>query len=309
MMRGIRQLQLIGVAVGNAARQGVTSAALVLLAAACAPSAMPLGPDAEPADDARPLPTADAHMAADAAPSPDPDAGPDAGPTADGGLSPDATPAPDAAADDDAAPAPYRHTVVIDGANDFSEAHDAFATTSASYAAYVSWDDTHVYVGYQGGDIGSGDGKRWLMVYFDRDPGASTGAAVGERYNTQQPGFPTGFGAEYYFRWKASNDFQDVQAFAADTWSDTGVVPSTYQSGTFVETAIPRAALGDPAALGVVALMLNETDLAEGAYAGLYADAFTDDYYDADIAPIPIAAYLRVDFASSAPPNAAANQR
>jgi hypothetical protein len=203
----------------------------------------------------------------------------------------------------DASPGAYRATIAIDGIDDFPP-EAALATTTSSYTAHVAWDDENLYVGYSGPDIAGGDPTKWLFVYLDVDPGAATGAAFGEQYNNQRPAFPTGFGAERYFRWKASNDFQDVRAYERGAWTatpSTGV--ATYRTGAYVETAIPLALLGAPASIGVVTFMLDEQTLDEWTWAGLYAASFTDGYYDTMVGPIPIGAYLQVDFASPLAPN------
>ncbi len=287
----IGQLELAFVAKSNAARQ-LVACALFAAAPACAAGSMS---DA----DGAPQPSIDAYVTPsyDAAP-PAPDA-----------AATDAAPSTDGAPKVDGAPTPYRNTITIDGVNDFVSLDETFTTTSAGYGAYVAWDDTNLYLGYDGVDIASTDANRWVQFFFDVDPGDATGATVGEQYNTQQPGMPAGFGAEYYFRWRASNDFQDLQSFASDVWSDTGITPTTFQSGTFVETAIPLTAFGTPATLGVTSLMINETPGSEGAYAGLYAGSFTDGYYDATKAPIPLGAYLEIDFTSPDAPNDPANKK
>jgi hypothetical protein len=205
---------------------------------------------------------------------------------------------------------PYRHTIAIDGTNDFAAA-DVFTTTSAGYSAFVSWDDTHVYIGYSGEDIATAapeSANKWVLVYFDTDPGFASGAVTGEQYNTQAPGFPTNFGAEYYYRWKSDDSFEDLQHYDG-AWSTTASVVDASVNGTYMEVAIPIADLGSPSSIGVVSLMVNETSLAEGAYAGLYDGSFADGYYDVSVAPIPMTKYLHADFASSRAPNDAENER
>ena len=264
---------------------------------ACATAEMSAG-DASPAN------APDARASADAQPAIDADI-----PAADAvGAADDASGSGDDAA---IAPAPYRHTVIIDGANDFTVLAESFSTTSAGYTAYLSWDDDALYAAYEGSDMASNDANKWVLIYIDTDPGQGTGAVIGELYNTQQPGFPSGFGAEYYFRWKTSGDFYDLQRFETNQWSAAGSTTIPAHSGQYVELAIALADLGQtpPAALGVAMLMINETDFLEAAYAGLYPTSFTDGYYDADVGPIPVASYLEANFASSLVPNDAANQR
>ena len=231
--------------------------------------------------------------------------------TADSGI------APSDATDRDTLPgladggAPYRHSIAIDGTNDFA-ASDTFTTTSASYTAFISWSDTHVFIGYSGDDIATTapeSANKWVLVFLDTDPGFATGATIGEQYNTHVPGVTTGFGAEYYYRWKSDDTFEDLQRYQGPAWTMTTSVVNAAVNGAYVEVAIPRADLGSPDTLGVVTLMINETSLAEGAYAGLYDGSFADGYYDADLAPIPITRYLRADFDSPVAPNDPGNER
>jgi hypothetical protein len=231
--------------------------------------------------------------------SPDSGAGdPDAAPPADARAAADAAPpAPDAAP-----PGPWRHTITVDGASSFT-GDEVFATTTASYSAYASWDDDTLYLGYLGGDVAAGDPKKWLLVYLDALPG---GAATGHRYNTETPAFPSGFRADYYYRWQSSGGIEDVMEWTGDGWRTSATIaPGSARAGAFIEIGLPLADLGDPQELGVVLLWINESDGLEAAYGGLYADSFIDGYH----ASIPIARYLSIDRASSLPPNDDRNRR
>ncbi len=210
--------------------------------------------------------------------------------------------AADAASGADAAgEAPYRHTIAIDGSSSFT-GDEVFATTTESFNAYATWDDETLYLGYLGSDVAANDPSKWLLVFLDVMPG---GSASGERYNTQTPELPAGFRADYYYRWQSSGGVEDVKQWSGDAWQAADVAPSSDRGGPFLEIALPLAALGDPAAIGVALLWINEADGLEAAYGGLYPDSFTDGYH----AAIPIARYLAIDRASALPPNDAGNQR
>ena len=211
---------------------------------------------------------------------------------------------PDAAGAADAATGPYRHTITVDGESSFTAA-ETFATTTASFTAYLTWDDDNLYVGYQGSDVTAGDAARWLLVYIDSDPGGPAGTGEGERYNTETPRFPSGFAADYYVRWQSSGAVEDLKAWDGQAWQTTDTQVAAATGGPMLEVALPRAALGDPATLGVTLLWLNEADQVEAAYGGLYPDSFIDGYH----ATVPVGRYLAVDFASPAAPNAPANRR
>jgi hypothetical protein len=231
---------------------------------------------------------------------------PDAHVTVDAIAEADAANPPDAALD--AGTLPYRHTLTIDGANDFA-AGDTFATTSAGYTAFVTWDATTLYLGYQGPDLdptAPNTDSKWVFAYVDVDPGAATGEAHSLIYNTQRATFPTGFGAEYYVRWKCDGTFATIESGdGSGTWTTIAATVTSGRAGDFLELAVPLDTVGNPAVLGVETWMINEQATVEGTYAGLYATNFTDGYYP-DLA---LTSYLRADFASANAPNDPANRR
>jgi hypothetical protein len=226
----------------------------------------------------------------------DPDAG---SPPVDAAHADAAPPGPDAAP-----PEPYRHTLVIDGVSSFTD-DEAFTTTTAGYTAFVTWDDEHLYLGYQGGDLTADDPGKWLLAYVDVDPAAAAGAASGERYNTQSPSFPAGFRPDYYYRWQSNEGVEDVRRWSGSAWQPSPLEPVSGRVATTIEVALPLAELGATSALGVVLFWLNETDQIESTYGGLYQDSFPDGYH----ALIPISRYLEIDLASPAAPNDLANRR
>lgn len=199
----------------------------------------------------------------------------------------------------------YEHRIQIDGIDDFLSA-EQFATTSASYEARVTWDADNVYVGYTGADLDpqtADTATKWLFVYLDVDPGTANGSTTSEAYNTQGATFPAGFRADAYVRWKCDATLLSMKQFDGAVWTD-GTPPPAARGGSFVEIAIPRAAIGAGPALQLVTWMINEKPNAEGSYAGLYAGNFTDGY-----APnLALAHYLKIDFAAARDPNDPANQ-
>lgn len=206
---------------------------------------------------------------------------------------------------------PYRHTIILDGTDDFA-AEDTFMTTSSpTFGARVTWDDHYLYVGYSGPDLATtvtDAGSKWLFVYLDLDPGAGTGATQSQAYNTQHATFPAGFGAEFYGRYKCDGTFTTLERYdttSGTSWSTTSPAPQTAQAGQYLELSISLAQLGAGAQLGIVTWMINEKPLSEGSYAGLYAGNFTDGY----AANLALTKYLRADFTSPLAPNDSPNQR
>ncbi len=222
----------------------------------------------------------------------------------DGGSSNTPTPDPDGPT----TPVAYRRTEPIDGINGFT-VNESFPTTTGGFGAFITYDDQNIYVGYSGTDIDSGSDTIWVQVFFDVDPGSGNGATTGEVYNTLQPGMPTGFGADYYFRWLANEATIDVRQFSGGVWGASTAAPVTVKSGTFVETSIALADLGNPTRLGVTALIVKETPFAEFSFAGLYEGNFVDNYYGVDTSPIPLTKFAEFDFTSANVPVSPANQR
>jgi hypothetical protein len=144
-----------------------------------------------------------------------------------------------------------------------------------------------------------------VFAYLDVDPGAGTGAATSLAYNTQHATFPTGFGAEYYLRWKCDGTFFSLEHYDGASWTTSATVPGAAHAGQYMEMSVPLAALGAPATLGVVTWMINEEANLEGSYAGLYAGNFTDGY----AANLAITKYLVTDFGSSRVPDDPANAK
>jgi hypothetical protein len=173
-------------------------------------------------------------------------------------------------------------TITIDGTNDFS-ADETFQGTSSS-TWYFTWDADALYLGAQNNDISSNSSTKWLLWYIDTDPRAvpsqGAGSLNGQMYNTQQPALP--FTANYHLRWKADNNYLDLQTYNGSSWTSgdqTGIQRS--RSGNFIELKIPRANLGSPGQIYVCAMMINEAGGAEWTY--YIVPANHSDGYDVNI--------------------------
>ena len=215
----------------------------------------------------------------------------------------DAPPKIDAREDD--AFTAYRHTIQIDGTDDFLSP-EQFPTTSAGYTARVTWDEQNIFVGYSGTDLDpatADTATKWLFIYIDANPGTANGALVNEMYNTQHATFPAGFRADFYVRWKCDATLLSLKTFGGATWTD-GAAPPAARGGSFVEIAIPRATIGNGDRVDIVAWMINEKNGVEGSYAGLYSGNFTDGY----AMNLALTKYLKIDFTSERDPNAPSNQ-
>ncbi len=168
----------------------------------------------------------------------------------------------------------------IDGVNDFA-AGEKFTTSSASpaYDGYIAWDDTNVFFGMSGADIGGGSSSKWVLIYVDGSPGNS-GTTQGLSYDcsgscaSQQASLP--FSAGYHLRWKADETYTNLQKWDGAAWVSVGPIGTVSRKATFMELSITRAALGKPTKLKVHMNMLIEEPGAEWTYAGVPSTSFTD---------------------------------
>jgi hypothetical protein len=202
-------------------------------------------------------------------------------------------------------PVPYRHTIQIDGTDDFF-AGEMFDTTSSAFAAYVTWDDANLYIGYAGPDLAptvTDAATKWLFVYLDTT--ADSGQTQSEEYNSQRATFPTGFTANYYVRYKVDGTLTTIEHHDGSGWTTVTPGPAAAQAEAFVELGVPLSSIGSPATVGIVTWMINEKAFEEGTFAGLYSDNFTDGY----AANLTLTAYLEADFTSTRVPNSPAARR
>jgi hypothetical protein len=170
----------------------------------------------------------------------------------------------------------YLHTIVIDGANDFT-ADETFASSTMGHTGYVAWDDAYVYLGMDGPDLGGSSNQVWMVGYL----GGPLGTTAGVTYNTQQPLLP--FDARWHVRWRASDDYGGALEWTGAAWLDPGFGPTAGsgdvgQSGTFVELRVAWADLGSPDVLPLHLGMLREQNLNEASWAAVPAGSYVDGY-------------------------------
>jgi hypothetical protein len=214
----------------------------------------------------------------------------------------------------------YQHSVALpyDGGNNFDPGTESFATTTSGYTAYISWDNENLYIGYTGDDISANDQYKWVFAYVDVDPGANTGSNFSEVYgepaNYIQCQFPSGFEADYYWRWRTDNQFEALKSWnpAVGGWESIGNSQHTWQSGTYVETQIPLSALNLypetllSSTIHVITFMVNEASDLPGTYAGLFSGNFTDGPPPNDI---QVTEYLQINLDGRLVPNAPSNKQ
>jgi hypothetical protein len=211
-------------------------------------------------------------------------------------------------------PTVVRHTIAIDGTNDFVAATEKLPTTTTAFDAYVTWDASAIYVGYVGADLGAtASNTKWLFIYLDRDPGAATGATKTAQYASQQHTLPNGFGAETYYAIKADGSFSQLKIWSGTSWDIAATNPVTQArnaTSNYVEVKLPLSVLGGtaPSMVGVVTFLLNETSGGEWTWAGLWNGSFVDGTSLAT-SPLKISAYLQADWSSTVAPNSTSNKK
>jgi hypothetical protein len=240
-----------------------------------------------------------AHIEADTAANADADTDADSDADVDTATEGDSDADTDTDTDTDAdsdLPAPWRHAATVDGSA-AEYGHDETFATSSGGTAYLTWDDTTLYVAMAHPDVLAGGPEHWALVYL----GDGTGTTVGESFHTQQPALPTPMSA--LIRRKADGSYDSLETWNGGGWDSApgwlGTDGSAVAEGTtepVLELAIPFAAFGDPAVFDLHLAWVYEGDGSESTYAPIPAGSFTDGY-DPDFTR-----WYRFDRASATPP-------
>ena len=198
------------------------------------------------------------------------------------------------------------HTITIDNVNDFDRDHERFVASStgarSSYAAYATWDECTLYLGFEGAAFGAGhcdpsnpdcapadagaSAHRYLTVYLNTDPLSDDGVDDPKDYGVPRPKLP--FHAEYLLevRTDGYTNYEDerpdyhgnIQLYHAQSdWGQglmqqwkplqpEGLAVGHGQGGGFVEMAIPRNLIDDPCAVEVVGWGVDEKHAAGFGY-------------------------------------------
>ncbi len=172
------------------------------------------------------------------------------------------------------------HTITIDGTNDFSTDYERFTTTSGgSNYFYATWDANYLYFGFSGstpaGFVMSGN--RAVHLYLDTDPQLNptngTGTVNGEMWRWI-PTLP--FTANYHYTYKDGNQWK--KQFTT-SWIGASFETSIgNNSSTYWEIRIPRADLGSPSKIYVLAYVeedWNGGSISMGAPSNLFINTST----------------------------------
>jgi hypothetical protein len=188
----------------------------------------------------------------------------------------------------------YYHRIALDGTNDFT-ADETFATSTVDFTGYVAWDESALFIGMSGADIGTGaSAYKFLLVYLSGTPGTN----VGVEYRTQKPSLP--FSSRYHVRWRTDGGFAGAREYNGTAWQDAGWfgLGNVERNGNFVELRIPLGQIGNPSSVDLVFGMLIEEEFNEWSYAAVPAAGYTDGY-KADFSK-----FLRLELTASKLPSA-----
>lgn len=163
------------------------------------------------------------------------------------------------------------HTILIDGVNDFA-ADEEFTTSSGSYAAYATWDANNLYLGYAGGDIGSGESSaKWMVWYIDADPhcgpNGGNGSSYATSFNSQNWALP--FKADYFLQIRTDEGLNQLNSWNGASWTAVTYTGAVFDNdgANFIELRLPLTDIGSPERIRILGYFINEQNLGEWTYA------------------------------------------
>jgi hypothetical protein len=169
----------------------------------------------------------------------------------------------------------YRHTIKMDGANDFLPG-ETLMTSSGGYTAYIAWDRQALYLGMQGAQIPKKEQNGGLFaISYLAWPGASPSTMAAQTYKAVSPMLD--FAATHYVRWKGDQSGASLFTYTGPgQWEESPFNNSKgqefRQNGEFLELKVPfdvsfSQAVSADQPLKLVMFLLNETTGAESTYA------------------------------------------
>lgn len=150
------------------------------------------------------------------------------------------------------------HSVLIDGANDFTRSTELMEPRADSL--FVTWDAQALYVGFRGRALSTGD----FFVHLDTDLVAGSGAA---RDSWNRVGFTSANRPEYEIAVEGGGNSMQVNQWTGAAWnyvqygSHTGTSYEGWTGNLLTELRIPWDQIGSPAQLGICAGFTQENNL------------------------------------------------
>ncbi len=179
---------------------------------------------------------------------------------------------------------PYSYDIAVDGdLSDWDAGQHFFEPSGGRGAGYVSWNDTHLFIGMEQADIATGGGLHWEVLYLGSD---QPGTTVGLTHATQQPALP--FEASVAVRRKADGSYDSLETWDGQAWVGVPYWLGTEgsevaEAGEALELALPLDLLGGATSVELVFMHLYEGVPYESTYSVVPSDAFLDGY-DPDVA-------------------------
>ncbi len=197
----------------------------------------------------------------------------------------------------------FRHTITIDGVNDFVASSDLVPASTAGASLYVTHDESALYVGLSSVDIAPGvAGDKFLYFLFSVDPSLATGSAVSSDGKAK-----FGAGKKVSYHWKerivggSYSEFRigDAAGWAAD-WGPQN--KTVFVTTGFAEAKILLTELGGaaPSSVSVTAYTVD--------YGGAGGDGWVYNMLSGATdgpatAPRDLVQHLRLSLPADAAPN------
>ncbi len=144
---------------------------------------------------------------------------------------------------------PYSHTIAMTGAvADFNAGAEGITTSDAN-TAYVSYDATNLYVGFNSPNVNVVTSPGEYIHFYIGGSAGGTSTADTVLGLGLGGALPPGFRGLFHVYWKNDNTATHVDQYNGSNWVASAIVPTIAYNGgasTFVEFRIPLAAIGSP---------------------------------------------------------------
>lgn len=196
----------------------------------------------------------------------------------------------------------FRHTVVMDGVNDFFPMSDAFATSTAGNQLYVTHDETDLFVGLSSPDIAPGSaGNKFVYFLFSVDGALASGNTLSSDGKAK---FGAGKAMTFHYKERiAGGTYKEYRVGDTSGWTaDWGTQnKSSFVATGFLEAQIALSELGaSPSSVSVTAFTI---DYAGDAGSGWLYNMFTGATDGSGAAPRDLVKYVGLTLPASAAPN------
>lgn len=197
----------------------------------------------------------------------------------------------------------FRHTVVVDGINDFFPMSDAIATSTAGTQLYVTHDETDLFVGLSSPDIApAGAGNKFVYFLFSTDAALAAGNTLSSDGKAK---FGTGKAMTYHYKERiAGGTYTEYRIGNASGWTtDWGTQNKTsFVASGFLEARIALAELGG-ASPSSVAVTAYTVDYAGDSNNGWLYNMISGATDGSGVTPRDLVQYVGLDLPGPVAPN------